>query len=165
MMDEPQIRTATPADVAAIDALTQAAYAKWVPILGRKPLPMTADYARAVVEHRIDVIERDGAIVALLELEPQPDHLLIVNLAVHPAAQGAGLGRRMLLHAESVAGKLGVDEMRLYTNGLMAANIALYERHGYRIDRRETRGPGWIVVHMAKTIGGLGPLAAADVTG
>lgn len=148
------IRQAGPADAAAIDTLTQAAYAKWVPIIGRKPMPMTADYARAVVEHRIEVVELDGRLAALAELSVEPDHLLIVNLAVAPEHQKQGLGSALLHHADAVAGQLGLAEVRLYTNSLMAENIALYQRHGYGVDRIEERSPQWSVVFMSKRLGG-----------
>ena len=36
-MSDYTIRRARLADASAVDALTQAAYAKWVPIIGRKP--------------------------------------------------------------------------------------------------------------------------------
>jgi ribosomal protein S18 acetylase RimI-like enzyme len=147
------IRRAGPADAAAIDALTQAAYAKWVPIIGRKPLPMRADYACAVREHRIEVIDLDGRLAALAELAIEPDHLLIVNLAVAPDRQGRGLGSALLHHADDVAAELGLAEVRLYTNSLMAANIALYRRYGYAVDRMEPRSPQWSVVFMSKRRG------------
>jgi GNAT superfamily N-acetyltransferase len=118
------LRTAGPADAAAVDALTQAAYAKWVPIVGRRPRPMTVDYARAVVEHRIDLVEAGNHLLALVELADAPDHLLIVNLAVAPEAQGQGLGSLLLRHAEEVARELGRPTLRLYTNRLMAPHIA-----------------------------------------
>jgi hypothetical protein len=41
------LRRATPSDAAAVRDLTWAAYAKWVVVLGREPLPMTADYEEA----------------------------------------------------------------------------------------------------------------------
>ena len=93
-MSDHTIRRGGPADAPAVDALTQAAYAKWVPIIGRKPRPMLAEYAAAVVEHRIDLVEIDGQLAALVELDQQPDHLLIVNLAVHPDHQRQGLTYR-----------------------------------------------------------------------
>jgi ribosomal protein S18 acetylase RimI-like enzyme len=144
------IRRAGPADAAAIDDLTQAAYAKWVPVIGRKPRPMTVDYAKAVVEHQIDLVDAEAGLIALIELDRQPDHLLIVNLAVHPDHQRQGLGRRLLEHAESVARAIGVPELRLYTNRLMAANIALYQSCGYAIDREEPFPDGGFTVHLSK---------------
>ena len=152
MPSDLHIRRAAPADAPAIDALTQAAYAKWVPVIGRKPLPMLADYGEAVRAHRIDVIDAPDGLAALVELEPFPDHLLIVNLAVRPDRHGQGLGSRLLEHAEDVARSLGLPELRLYTNSLMAKNIALYGRRGYVVDRREERGPGWTTVHMSKRL-------------
>ncbi len=44
------VRPAAAADSATITELVRAAYAQWVPLLGREPLPMTVDYARAVRE-------------------------------------------------------------------------------------------------------------------
>ena len=145
------LRAATPADAAAIRTLTRAAYARWVPLIGREPKPMGADYDAAVRNHRIDLIEIDGALAALIEMIPGAAHLLIENLAVAPAMQGRGLGRRLLAHAEAVARDLGVAEIRLYTNQRFAENIALYQRCGYRITQEEVVPVG-VVTHMAKPL-------------
>jgi ribosomal protein S18 acetylase RimI-like enzyme len=153
-MTESTLRRAGAADAAAVDALTQAAYAKWVPVIGRKPRPMTADYAQAVVEHHVDLIELDGELAALVELEHLDDHLLIVNLAVHPDQQGHGFGSVLLDHAEDVARQMGLEEVRLYTNRLMETNVELYQRHGYAITHEES-GPDWTVVHMSKRLPAL----------
>jgi GNAT superfamily N-acetyltransferase len=149
MTTAPFLRRAEPADASAIDALTQAAYAKWVPILGRKPQPMTADYNVAVRAHRIDLLEDGADPVALIEMALEADHLLIVNLAVAPPWQGQGLGSRLLAHAEAVARAEGKPVLRLYTNRLMTPNIALYRTRGYAIDREEAYAGG-AVVHMSK---------------
>jgi GNAT superfamily N-acetyltransferase len=133
------------------EAPSREAYAKWVPIIGREPKPMTADYAAAVRHHRIDLLHLDGRLAALIEMIPGPDHLLIENVAVAPAYQGRGLGRWLLAHAEALAASLGHAEIRLYTNGLFAENLRLYRRLGYRIDREEAF-PGGIVVHMSKPV-------------
>ncbi|MGN6100642.1 MAG: GNAT family N-acetyltransferase [Devosia sp.] len=153
------LRTAGPDDAAAVDALTQAAYAKWVPIVGRRPRPMTVDYTRAVVEHRIDLVEAGNRLLALVELADAPDHLLIVNLAVAPEAQGQGLGSMLLRHGEEVARELGRPTLRLYTNRMMAPNIAFYEARGYVIDREEAFPEGGFTVHMSKPVPAAAPLA------
>jgi ribosomal protein S18 acetylase RimI-like enzyme len=145
------LRRAAPADALAIDALTQAAYAKWVPVLGRKPQPMTADYDVAVRTHWIDLVEDGTDLVALIEMALEPDHLLIVNLAVAPGRQGQGHGSRLLAHAEAVARAEGKPLLRLYTNRLMTPNIALYKSRGYAVDREEAY-PGGAVVHMSKPV-------------
>jgi ribosomal protein S18 acetylase RimI-like enzyme len=155
MPTPPQIalRRAGPTDAPAIAALVNAAYAKWVPILGRKPMPMLVDYDRAVIDHRIDVAEAAGNLAALIETNAAPDHLFIENIAVAPAQQGQGLGVSLLEHAEALARRSRLDTLRLLTNGLMQTNIGLYQRHGYFITHIEERAPGWSVVHMTKSLG------------
>lgn len=153
-MSQPPSTPIVPArleDAAAIRRLTREAYARWVPVIGREPLPMQADYARAVREHRIDLVWVEGALAGLVEMVPAEDHLLIENLAVGPWYQGRGLGRRLVGHAEAVARELGVGEMRLYTNALFLRNVALYRSLGYRVGREEI-WPGGVTVHMAKVL-------------
>ncbi|TXH84471.1 MAG: GNAT family N-acetyltransferase [Rhizobium sp.] len=152
MTDAVSLRPATAADVDAIRALTREAYGKWVPLIGREPLPMTADYAEAVRKHRIDLVEMDGALAALIEMVPGEDHLLIENVAVSPRHQGQGIGKKLLAHAEQVAAILGVNDIRLYTNKRFAENVQLYLKYGYAIDREEPLKDGFLV-HMSKRIG------------
>ena len=57
-------------------------------------------------------------------------------MAVLPAAQGRGVGARLLALAEEHACGLGLGEVRLYTNEAMTENIAYYTRHGYAETRR-----------------------------
>jgi hypothetical protein len=86
------LRRATAADAANIRAFTRSAYAKWVPLIGREPLPMTADYDRAVADHIVELCEDGGELRALIELVPSPDHLLVLNIAVRPDQQGRAWG-------------------------------------------------------------------------
>ena len=151
------VRRATIADAVAVRELTRAAYAKWVPILGREPRPMTADYSAALRDHLVDLLHVGGEAVALIEMAPTADHLLIVNVAVVPAQQGRGHGRALLAHAEEVARSLNLSEVRLYTNALFAENLQLYSRLGYRVDREEQHPQFGVAVHMSKRLG-----AAAD---
>lgn len=153
MGDAVELRTSNPDDADAIRRLTREAYAKWVPIVGREPLPMTADYEAAVRSHRFDLLSVDGALAALIETVDEGDQLLIENVAVALAFQGRGLGRRLLAHAEDLARTLGRGRIRLYTNALMEANIALYRRLGYAIDREEIAPDGRRAVHMSKDLG------------
>jgi N-acetylglutamate synthase-like GNAT family acetyltransferase len=151
-MHIPQLRRATAADVAGVRALTRSAYAKWVPLIGREPMPMTADYARAVAEHIVDLWEEDGQLLALIEVIPAADHLLIENIAVRPDQQGKGLGDQLLLHAEGLARSLRFDEIQLYTNAAFASNLSFYSGRGYQEYRRGTVVPGSVTVFMRKSI-------------
>ena len=145
------LRPATAEDADAVRSLTREAYSKWVPIIGREPKPMAADYAGAVRKHRIDLLSLDDTLAAFIEMVPESDHLLIENVAVAPAFQGRGLGRQLMAHAEQVAGSLGLPEIRLYTNKLFAGNVRLYQKLGYRIDREE-EFRGGLTVHMSKPV-------------
>jgi pimeloyl-ACP methyl ester carboxylesterase len=146
-----QLRLGRPDDAGAARALTREAYAPWVPLIGREPLPMTVDYGAALLEHRFDLALQAGELVGLIETVAAPDHLLVVNVAVAPAHQSAGLGRRLLAHAEALAREQGLTTLRLYTNARWERNIAIYRRLGYLIDREETTERG-TTVHMVKTI-------------
>ncbi len=148
-----ELRQAVAADAAAIRDLTRSAYAKWVPLIGREPKPMTADYATAVQRHRFDLLYAEGTLAALIETIREADHLLVENVAVSPAFQGRGFGRRLMAHAEELATSSGFGEIRLYTNQRFAENIELYRRLGYRVDREEALAVG-TVVHMSKQLAG-----------
>ena len=143
------LRRAAPADAAAVRSLTREAYAKWIPIIGREPKPMTANYDAAVRDHLVDLLELDGELAALIEMRAEADHLLIVNVAVSPTRQGHGYGRALLAYAEEVARSAGLNEVRLYTNGLFTENLKLYYRVGYRVDREEASHLG-VAVYMSK---------------
>lgn len=148
-----RLRRAMPADAATIRDLTRAAYAKWVPVLGREPKPMTADYDVAVRDHVVDVLRLDGEAAALIEMEPEDDHLLVVNVAVSPNHQGRGYGRALLAHAEEFALSLGLKELRLYTSVHLTENVKLYERVGYKVDREEEASPHLgVFVYMSKCL-------------
>jgi N-acetylglutamate synthase-like GNAT family acetyltransferase len=146
------MRRATRADAAAVRDLTRAAYAKWIPLIGREPKPMTANYERGVVDHIIDLYEENNLPVALIEVIPQASFLLIENIAVHPNQQGKGLGDLLLNHAETIARSLHLNELQLYTNAAFISNIEFYARRGFEEFRREPFPAGGVTVHMKKLI-------------
>ena len=81
MTDRVELRQAKATDAAAIRNLTRQAYARWVPLIGREPKPMTVDYDEAVVRHRFDLLHIDGVLAALIETIREPDHLLVEGSA------------------------------------------------------------------------------------
>jgi ribosomal protein S18 acetylase RimI-like enzyme len=151
LADAIELRQAVATDASAIRELTREAYAKWIPVIGREPKPMTADYTEAVRKHRFDLLYVGGRLAALIETIPHADHLLIENLAVSPSFQRRGLGRNLMDHAEKVAASAGFNEIRLYTNKLFAGNVRLYSELGYRVDREE-EFKGGVAVYMSKPL-------------
>jgi GNAT superfamily N-acetyltransferase len=132
-----EIRPARPADADAVAACVHLAYEKYVARIGRLPKPMLANYASAIAQHQVWVVDGEVGVAAVLELIPEDDHLLIENVAVDPARQGGGLGRRLMAFAEDEAGRQGFAALRLYTNAKFVENIASYERLGYVETGRE----------------------------
>ena len=146
-----EFRTATSKDAQLIRDVVRSAYAKWIPIIGRDPQPMNADYERAVREHQIDLMYVDTKMVGLVETMLRDDHLWIENVAVRPVDQGEGFGQRLLAHAERKAIAAGRKEVRLLTNAAFEANVALYEKAGYLIVRSEP-SMGGTTVYMSKKL-------------
>ncbi|MFB0491040.1 ribosomal protein S18 acetylase RimI-like enzyme [Methylobacterium sp. OAE515] len=158
-MDESvAVRRGESADVEAIRALVAAAYTKWIPVIGRLPIPMRADYAQALRDHRFDLLLAGPDLAGLIETKAEADHLLVVNVAVDPAFQGRGFGSRLMGLADAVAAGAGSARLRLYTNKKYVANLRLYGSLGYRVEREELYdGPGRtrdddVTVYMVKDL-------------
>ncbi len=147
------IRPATPADVPAIARIVDAAYAPYVPRIGRKPAPMLDDHAARVRDGQAWVFEANGAVAGVAVLLDEADHLLLDNVAVDGARRGTGVGRALLEFTEAEAVRRGYGEVRLYTNVMMTENVALYRRIGYRETGRGGQA-GYHRVFFAKIVGG-----------
>jgi len=145
------VRRAGPADVPRIRAIVTAAYAPYTARIGRPAAPVTADYPGAVARGEVWVAEADGVVTGLLVLVARPDHLLLENVAVDPAAQRTGVGARLLAMADEQAGELGLPEIRLYTNAAMTENLAYYPRRGY-VETRRGHEDGFDRVYFRKAV-------------
>lgn len=148
---EIKYRTATGEDVSAVRELVRAAYQRWVPVIGREPRPMVADYEKAVCERHVDLALLDERVAGLIETVLRDDHLWIENVAVHPERQGKGLGKALLAYAETKARQAGRPEIRLLTNAAFETNVALYKRTGYLITASEPF-MGGTTIYMTKRV-------------
>lgn len=138
-------RPGRPEDASLIRSFVRDCYAKWVPVIGREPLPMTADYDAALLSHDFRLGFLDGALACLIETVTQPDHLWVENIAVRPDLQGMGLGRHMLDLATTEARGKGLPEVRLLTNAALTSNVRLYQTYGFALDRTEPFRGGFTV--------------------
>jgi GNAT superfamily N-acetyltransferase len=145
------LRRAGAADVAAVTALQQAAYAKNRPILGVEPLPLLADYAAVLADYEVWLMDGADGLDGVLILEPRTDDLLIWSVAAAPGRQGSGIGNRLITAADERARALGYMTLRLYTGDKLTHNVAWYERHGYAQERIEDLGDRRLV-HMVKRL-------------
>jgi ribosomal protein S18 acetylase RimI-like enzyme len=134
-----EIRAAVAAGVAAVRAVTDAAYRPYLARIGVVPQPMEADHAADVAAGRVFVTGEP--VIGLVVLEERADHLFLDSIAVHPDAHGRGVGRRLLEFVEARARALRLPEIRLYTNAMMWENQKIYPRFGYEAVERRVDGP------------------------
>src|SRR4051794_15173489 len=130
-MIEPPPRRATAFDVAALNVLARAAYAIYLPVIGREPQPMATDWQTLLARQEVWIVDGLSGPIASLALEIEQDHVMIWSVAVAPEHQHKGTGRRLLEFAEVRSRELRRPEIRLFTNAKMVRNIELYQRLGY----------------------------------
>lgn len=149
--DATEIRPATQDDMAAIDTVIAQAYARYVPDMDKPPAPMLDDYGARIAAGEAYVFTRNGEISGVLILVDSPDHLMLDNIAVSPAAQGKGVGRALMSFADDEAGRRRYRELRLYTHVVMSANVAYYETLGWEETHRGEEN-GYARIYMRKRL-------------
>src|ERR1700732_3930619 len=137
-MDEPRIRAASATDVPAITQIVDQAYRHYIARMGKARAPFWK-------------VRGGAAVAGIIVLLPAPDYLLLDNIAISPARQGLGLGRRLLAFAEAEALRRGYREIRLYTHQTMVENQRLYASIGYEETGRGTEA-GYDRVFMRKQL-------------
>ena len=150
-MEQLAVRLARPEEAAAIAALVQRAYVKYVERMGQQPAPMLADYAALIARGVVYVLPGTDRLRGVLVMWPEGDHLFLENVAVHPDDQGTGLGRLLMQCVELYARELGVESVELYTNEAMTENLAFYSRLGFVEVARRTDA-GYRRVFMRKAL-------------
>lgn len=146
-----EIRRAEPEDVPAIRALVDAAYARYVPLIGKPPGPMLDNYEKRIRDDLVYLFEAGEGLAAVLVLIEKAGYMLLDNIAVAPACQGRGYGARLIRFTEEEAKRLGFSEVRLYTHEVMRENIGLYERFGFAVTHR-AREAGYDRIYMNKKL-------------
>ena len=145
------MRPATAEDVAAIEAIVQAAYSPYIERMGRQPGPMLEDYRQLIEAGGVHVLDNAGRVQGFIILKDAGTALLLDNLAVTPDAQGLGFGRQLMDFAERQAIDAGYAAIRLYTNAAMTENITLYSRRGY-VETHRAEEHGLRRVYMSKVL-------------
>ncbi|MGI9310580.1 MAG: GNAT family N-acetyltransferase [bacterium] len=150
-MNEVKIRPARPSDADAIRRCVEAAYRGYIARIGKPPGPMLDDFDDVIARHAVFVAQARDAIVGALVLIDLGDDLLLDNVAVDPAHQGRGIGRRLIELAESTARERGLARLILYSHERMTESIAMYRRAGYIEMERRTEH-GYRRVYMQKPL-------------
>lgn len=145
------LRRAKPSDRPHVEAVQAAAYADTAKTIGRTPIPLTWDYGAVIADWDVFVSEDGDGLTGVLILRLRADDLYLESIAVHPRAGGTGLGSRLLAATEVAARQQERTTVRLLTNALNVARIALYERRGYAVEHVEALDDRRIV-HMVKPL-------------
>jgi ribosomal protein S18 acetylase RimI-like enzyme len=146
------IQRATDDESPAVAALVNAAYSKWIEVIGRKPMPMLADYDALIARQCVYCAREGLVLVGVIVLWPADDSLYIDNIAVASKQQGRGVGDALLAFAEQQASALNLSRMTLLTHEKMLYNQDYYRKHGYTELRRETFPDGRSAVWMEKQL-------------
>lgn len=136
------IRQATIEDIPEIRDCAVKAYERYVPLIGQKPAPMIADFAKQIADGSVYVSTgRDGMFQGFIIFYPENGHILLENVAVMPHATGRGIGKSLILFCEDQSRQCGFNAVNLYTNEKMINNIMIYTHLGYvETDRRTEHG-------------------------
>ena len=148
-------RRATPADIPAIVALTEAAYLPNEAIIGVPSLPRLADYHEVLAKHEVWLLDGEAGLDAALVLEIEPEDFTIWSIAVSPQAAGRKLGAALMDFAEERAKVLGYASVHLYTHAKLTQRIGWYERLGFTITHHEDMADRRLT-HMRKTFSKAG---------
>jgi N-acetylglutamate synthase-like GNAT family acetyltransferase len=134
---------ATLDDIPTIKAMIDAAYSKYIELIGRRPAPMSEDWTQVIQTHNVLVLKESEQIVGSITTheDEKANALKIDNLVVDPKVQGRGYGRFLIEHAELEGRERGLPNLTLFTNAKMFENIELYAKLGFaEVDRKVEDG-------------------------
>ncbi|WP_433735916.1 GNAT family N-acetyltransferase [Pseudomonas putida] len=136
------IRQAVANDEAAVRACAEQAYLPYVPLIGRQPAPILADYeAQIAAGHVYLCTGEQDQLRGFIVFYPLDRHMFLENVAVSTAGRGQGIGKSLIQFCEAEAVRLGLGSVHLYTNEKMADNLSIYPRLGYvEVGRRSQDG-------------------------
>ncbi len=95
--------------------------------------PLEADYKEEILNFPVWVVEENNVIIGGLVLFFEKEKASILNVAVHPKAQGRGLGKFLINFAEKEAIKNECVKINLATHILLTENILFYEKLGFEV--------------------------------
>ena len=125
------VRPALPRDAEAVAGCVKAAFSCYTERIGKPPAPMLADFPGIIAAGKVWVADIAGQVVGVLVQYETEAGFYIDTVAAIPAVQGTGVGRALLLFAESEATRRGFHSIYLCTNVKMTENQAFYPKIGY----------------------------------
>ena len=160
---EVQIRYAKPQDLPGLLALEQATFG--TDCFERQLLVELLTQDRATVFVAEDPSRLLGVVYLLWKNGPHGPYGRIFSLAVHPQAQGHGVGARLMACAEEEAGARGANRLVLEVREENPPAIGFYRQLGYRQTQRVPHfyPDGVTALKFKKTIPWAPPARSADL--
>lgn len=130
------VRRATVADVLALIACIDAAYASHA-AQGIDLPPVSEGVGEDILDNVVWLAVEDDELLGGVILSVAGEVAHLMNVAVHPDQSGRGIGRALITAATASAREAGHGRMRLATHKDMPANVALYEHLGWVVTGTE----------------------------
>jgi GNAT superfamily N-acetyltransferase len=138
-------RIARPDEQAALEQVLYAAFQDYMQGLGRDWAPPYEWLTARLEAGDVHLLEDDACRtlgLAVLGQDEAANTLSVDIVAVDPAAQGQGLGRALLEHAEAVARDDGRTAILLYTVAKYDHLLAVYRRFGFEVTHQAVKPGG-----------------------
>ena len=130
---QPFIRLAMTTDVPAIKLIARKSFERYVPLIGKPPAPMNANFSGHVLKDTVFIAQsekKQGSVLGYAIVLQRDGEWLLDNNAVSPEAQGRGIGSALIAACETFLQKQGVQRYHLYTNEAMEQNLTWYPEIG-----------------------------------
>ena len=140
-----EVRSALPEESELIAEVLQAAFAEFESFYTPEAFAATIlsvekIRARFDEDGTIWAALKDGEFVGTVSAVPREESLYFRSMSVAPAAQGFGVGRRLLEAVEKYAVENEFEKISLVTTPFLTGAIRLYEQNGFERDEIQTDG-------------------------
>ncbi len=129
------VRLANENDSAAIADVLHAAFSQfeqeYTPESFAIVTPSADEVATRFVEGPLWVAERGGHVVGTVSVTTEPEGMYIRSMAVHPEAQGLGIGHKLLDAVDEYFRSSELGRIFLYTTYFVPGAKEMYEKHGF----------------------------------
>lgn len=146
------IRSALAGDIPILRSIAEDAYGPYVSLIGRRPIPMDADFKNHIEAQEIYVAELDLQVAGFIVTYEKETSQFIENIAVSPKIQGSGVGKFLMSFAKEKAQLNSKSAVTLFTNDKMTASFEFYISLGF-IETERKSEHGFDRIYLEKRLG------------